>query len=68
MLENVKELTIRGGYFETPVVFNFLKGKVNIVFGRNGGGKTTISRALREFATKVWKIANINILSLLIDK
>lgn len=52
MLENVKELTIRGGYFETPVVFNFLKGKVNIVFGRNGGGKTTISRALREFATK----------------
>lgn len=52
MLENVKELTIKGGYFETPVVFNFLKGKVNIVFGRNGGGKTTISRALREFATK----------------
>ena len=50
MLENVKELTIRGGYFESPVVFDFLKGKINIVFGRNGGGKTTISRALREFA------------------
>lgn len=50
MLENISNVEISGGYFDIPVRQNLLTGRVNVVFGRNGSGKSTISRALREYS------------------
>lgn len=50
MLENISSVEISGGYFDTSVQMPLLAGRVNVVFGRNGSGKSTISRALREYS------------------
>lgn len=50
MLENISNVEISGGYFDIPVKLNLLTGRINVVFGRNGSGKSTISRALREYS------------------
>lgn len=50
MLENISNVEISGGYFDIPVRQNLLTGRINVVFGRNGSGKSTISRALREYS------------------
>ena len=51
MLENISNVKIKGGYFvnETEEMPLF-KNSINILYGRNGSGKSSISRAIREFA------------------
>lgn len=50
MFENFKKLTIKGGCFEieTPLEL-FKKDAVTVMYGRNGSGKTTIARAIKEY-------------------
>lgn len=50
MFENFKKLTIKSGCFEieTPLEL-FKKDAVTVMYGRNGSGKTTIARAIKEY-------------------
>lgn len=42
-------ITIQGGAFQDPTTLQgLLEDRMNIVFGRNGSGKSTIARAFRE--------------------
>ena len=54
MFENLKNITIEGGYFENPTIFNLFSRESNlsIVYGRNGSGKTTIAKAIRQSVGK----------------
>ena len=54
MFEKLKNITIGGGYFEQPTMINLFKGKqpLSIVYGRNGSGKTTIAKAIRQLVGK----------------
>ena len=49
MFENFKKITIKGGFFdeETPLTL-FYKAAVSVVYGRNGSGKSTIARCIKE--------------------
>lgn len=51
MLENILSLKVQGGYFinETDD-FPLFQNTLNILYGRNGSGKSSISRAIREFS------------------
>ena len=49
MLEKVSKVKISGGYFETEVDFSLFAKSLNMLYGRNGSGKSTISRAIREY-------------------
>lgn len=45
-------ITIKGGAFNEPTLLeNILAKRMNIVYGRNGSGKSTIARAFREQQT-----------------
>jgi wobble nucleotide-excising tRNase len=49
MFENFKKLTIKGGCFENETELTlFYKAAVSIVYGRNGSGKSTIARCIKE--------------------
>lgn len=49
MFENFKKLTIKGGYFEDETELTlFYKAAVSVVYGRNGSGKSTIARCIKE--------------------
>lgn len=52
MFENFKKISIQGGYFEDPVTLEVFKGAdpLSIVYGRNGSGKTTIARCVKQLA------------------
>lgn len=54
MLENLRNITISGGYFEQPTILElFNENKfLSIIFGRNGSGKTTIAKAIRQLVGK----------------
>lgn len=54
MFEKLKNITIDGGYFEQPTMINLFKEKqpLSIVYGRNGSGKTTIAKAIRQLVGK----------------
>lgn len=54
MFENFKKITIEGGYFEQPTTLDLFKDKqhLSIVYGRNGSGKTTIAKAIRQLVGK----------------
>ena len=54
MFENFKKITIEGGYFEQPTTLDLFKDRQNlsIVYGRNGSGKTTIAKAIRQLVGK----------------
>lgn len=52
MFEKLRKLSIQGGYFEENEDFDLMPENVNIsvVYGRNGSGKTTIAKGIRELA------------------
>lgn len=52
MFENFKKIKIKGGYFEEETELEFFKGDVplSIVYGRNGSGKSTIARCLKQLS------------------
>lgn len=55
MFENFKKITITGGCFESSTtldLFNDNKQCLSIVYGRNGSGKTTIAKAIRQLVNK----------------
>lgn len=54
MFEKLKNITIKGGYFEQPATFTLFKEKqpISIIYGRNGSGKTTIAKAIRQLVGK----------------
>ena len=54
MFENFKEITIHGGYFEQPATLKLFNDKqcLSIIYGRNGSGKTTIAKAIRQLVGK----------------
>ena len=49
MFENFKKIKIKGGYFDTETELTlFYKVAVSVVYGRNGSGKSTIARCVKE--------------------
>lgn len=54
MFENLKNITIHGGFFEQPTALKLFNDKqyLSIIYGRNGSGKTTIAKAMRQLAGK----------------
>ncbi len=54
MFENLKKITIAGGYFGQPTTLDLFSDKqpLSIIYGRNGCGKTTIARAIRQLVGK----------------
>ncbi|MFW5476798.1 MAG: AAA family ATPase [Segatella copri] len=51
MFENVNNIIIKGGHFlQNTVLANVLDKRINLLFGRNGSGKSTIARAMSELA------------------
>lgn len=51
MLENITSLKVYGGYFVNETDdFPLFQNTINILYGRNGSGKSSISRAIREFS------------------
>lgn len=49
MFEQINQVTIEGGYFEHAVPLKLFEKRFNVLYGRNGSGKTSISRAIAEF-------------------
>lgn len=52
MIEEIKTLTVQGGFFEKETsldLFENEKDRISILYGRNGSGKSTISKAFREY-------------------
>lgn len=49
MFEQINQVTIEGGYFEHSVPLKLFEKRFNVLYGRNGSGKTSISRAIAEF-------------------
>ena len=53
MFENISDLTISGKKFVPQKEFkDILKGRYNVLFGRNGSGKSTIAEAFRQLKEK----------------
>ncbi len=54
MFENFKKIQIKGGYFEEPTEFSLFKKDqtLSIIYGRNGSGKTSIAKAMRQLVGK----------------
>lgn len=51
MLESILSLKVQGGYFVNEIDdFPLFQNTINILYGRNGSGKSSISRAIREFS------------------
>lgn len=50
MFENFKKITIEGGYFEQATELELFKNKqeLSVIYGRNGSGKTSIAKAIRQ--------------------
>lgn len=50
MFDKVKGIAVKGGFFEeeSTSLGKILSRRMNIVFGRNGSGKSTIARAIAE--------------------
>ena len=54
MFEEFKKITIKGGYFEQPTEFSLFTPNqtLSIIYGRNGSGKTSIAKAIRQLVGK----------------
>ena len=51
MFENVNNIIIKSSHFlQSTVLANVLDKRINLLFGRNGSGKSTIARAMSELA------------------
>lgn len=52
MFDQLTKLTIKGGYFDAETSLDVFKPNepLSIVYGRNGSGKTTIARCVRQLA------------------
>lgn len=52
MFDQLTKLTIKGGYFDAETNLDVFKPNepLSIVYGRNGSGKTTIARCVRQLA------------------
>lgn len=52
MFESLKSITIKGGYFDEETSLTLFKDNapISIVYGRNGSGKTTIARCIKQLA------------------
>lgn len=49
MFETFNKLTIKGGYFDQETTLELFKDEhLSIVYGRNGSGKTTIARCVKQ--------------------
>lgn len=49
MFENLKKITIKGGPFECATEIDvFKQDAINVIYGRNGSGKTTIAHGIGE--------------------
>ena len=64
MFEDFKTISIQGGYFDTKADLNlFDKDAMSVVYGRNGSGKSTIARCVRQLVEneeqKNERLANI---------
>lgn len=49
MFEQITEISIQGGYFDASVSLKLFENRFNVLYGRNGSGKTSISRAIAEY-------------------
>ena len=49
MFEQITDISIQGGYFEDPVSLKLFEKRFNVLYGRNGSGKTSLSRAFAEY-------------------
>lgn len=47
MLEQIKDITIKGGPFIESTAFELLPKRLNLLYGRNGSGKSTIAKCIR---------------------
>lgn len=47
MIEQIKSLTLQGGCFVNSTVLELLPKRLNLLFGRNGSGKSSIAKAIR---------------------
>ena len=55
MFEEFRKITIQGGYYEESTDLELFRGNktpLSIVYGRNGSGKTTIAKAIRQLIGK----------------
>lgn len=54
MFENFKKIQIEGGYFEQSTGFDLFDSNqcLSIIYGRNGSGKTSIAKAMRQLVGK----------------
>lgn len=51
MFENFRKIKVKGGYFENETELTlFYKAAVSVIYGRNGSGKSTIARFIKELA------------------
>lgn len=49
MFENFKKIKIKGGYFDEETELQlFYKDSLSVLYGRNGSGKSTIARCLKQ--------------------
>lgn len=47
MLEQIKNIIIRGGLFTEPIAFELFPSRLNLLYGRNGSGKSTIAKCIK---------------------
>ena len=54
MFENIKKIQIEGGYFEQSSGLDLFDSNqcLSIIYGRNGSGKTSIAKAIRQLVGK----------------
>lgn len=54
MFENLKKIQIEGGYFEPSSGLDLFDSNqcLSIIYGRNGSGKTSIAKAIRQLVGK----------------